>query len=208
MGGNIAIQVANRRPHMWNGVILLAPAIVPHAETATPWMISAARYAFQLKRKFHFAHSILDCLLDIFPSSYLSVLTLGAAIVIMIWVNVMIGETLTLNQPFLHLSQLLRIRSLSIQLPLWYASGLGLGNVTSYGKSCFGTHIWQKFKCNCSRQVLKNLDQIEWSFVIFQGTLDKVTNAEGCERLYRQARSADKTYKVHLSDHRVYLCLC
>jgi alpha-beta hydrolase superfamily lysophospholipase len=43
MGGNIAIQVANRQPHLWNGVVLLAPAIVPHKATAAPWMVSTAR---------------------------------------------------------------------------------------------------------------------------------------------------------------------
>jgi hypothetical protein len=44
MGGNLAIQLVNKRPHIWNGVVLLAPAIMPHKASATPVMLSAVRY--------------------------------------------------------------------------------------------------------------------------------------------------------------------
>ena len=44
MGGNLAIQLANKRPDMWNGVVLLAPAIMPHKASTAPWMLYAVRY--------------------------------------------------------------------------------------------------------------------------------------------------------------------
>jgi pimeloyl-ACP methyl ester carboxylesterase len=44
MGGNLAIQLANRQPDMWNGVVLLAPAIMPHKASTAPWMLYAVRY--------------------------------------------------------------------------------------------------------------------------------------------------------------------
>jgi pimeloyl-ACP methyl ester carboxylesterase len=43
MGGTIATLVANERPSFFNGVILLAPAIIPDPRSAAPWQIEAAR---------------------------------------------------------------------------------------------------------------------------------------------------------------------
>ncbi len=40
---------------------------------------------------------------------------------------------------------------------------------------------------------------VEWPFVIFQGTQDTVTNAEGCVLFHQQARSQDKAYRVPTS---------
>jgi hypothetical protein len=40
------------------------------------------------------------------------------------------------------------------------------------------------------------VDSVEWPFVIFQGTQDIVTNAEGCELFHQKAPSQDKAYRV------------
>jgi alpha-beta hydrolase superfamily lysophospholipase len=43
MGGTIATLVANERSSFFNGVILLAPGIIPDPRSAAPWQIEAAR---------------------------------------------------------------------------------------------------------------------------------------------------------------------
>jgi alpha-beta hydrolase superfamily lysophospholipase len=43
MGGAIATLVANGRPEFFNGVILLAPAIILDPRSAAPWQVEAAK---------------------------------------------------------------------------------------------------------------------------------------------------------------------
>jgi pimeloyl-ACP methyl ester carboxylesterase len=45
MGGTIATLLANERPTFFNGVVLLAPGIIPDPRSAAPWQIEAAKYA-------------------------------------------------------------------------------------------------------------------------------------------------------------------
>lgn len=43
MGGAISVLVANSRPSFFDGVVLLAPAIIPDPRAVSPWQIAAAR---------------------------------------------------------------------------------------------------------------------------------------------------------------------
>jgi len=45
MGGAISILLAQRNSKPWRGLILLAPAIIPDAAAAKPWMVTLARCA-------------------------------------------------------------------------------------------------------------------------------------------------------------------
>jgi alpha-beta hydrolase superfamily lysophospholipase len=142
MGGNLAIQLANKRPDMWNGVVLLAPAIMPHKASTAPWMLYAVRVLAKHLPKF----------IPFTSAPWRSTIDKDV-------VNCYVSDPLTYTFPF----------------------GMRAG------------WCWEMLQA--MQRVTSTVRNVEWPFVIFQGTQDTVTNAEGCVLFHQQARSQDKAYR-------------